>query len=341
MTSSGKKYVPPHRRLGDTSPPSGAISISGSAAGLSGRLSRVPQKSPGVHREKVLVEKDVERLCQAFRSVYCINLRRRQDRWDNFKSDLKARLGPRCQSFIDKIQRFDAVDGAQIMTRAEKEDGWDGQDFPILQWDATQNARYDRHIQAPMKKRMTPGEVGCAMSHVRLWRKLLSGRENETMLILEDDASFYFNGSSKHAGGRQVIFLDAFTALWKILPDDWDILYLGFSPRGEQIPIDIAHVHKRPPLKVFRPTYGFHTHAYAITAKAASTLLENGPVCGPLDVWLADNEWFGLQVYCAMGANEGYNREGRSLVGQLRVDNDSDIGMSGRAAGDTLPAEDL
>lgn len=81
---------------------------------------------------------------------------------------------------------------------------------------------------------------------------------------------------------------------------------------------------------MFRPTYGFHTHAYALTKSAAETLLQNGPVCGPLDVWLADNEWFGLNVYCGVVANEGYNKEGALLISQRKHDTKSDIVQSGR-----------
>ena len=32
---------------------------------------------------------------------------------------LKVRFGPRCQRFIAKVQRFDAVDGATQMTKLE------------------------------------------------------------------------------------------------------------------------------------------------------------------------------------------------------------------------------
>jgi hypothetical protein len=44
---------------------------------------------------------------------------------------------------------------------------------------------------------------------------------------------------------------------------------------------------------------------------------------GPIDVWLADNQWFGLPVYCAVIAGEGWknaegNYEGAPLVGQHR-----------------------
>lgn len=232
---------------------------------------------------------------------------------------------------MDKVQRFDAVDGTAVMQIPETERR-DDPDFPKLDWDATQNAVYDRHIQPPMEKRMTPGEVGCAMSHARLWRKLLEEADstNTTMLILEDDAIFYMKNAPKGEKSGRVTFLKVFTALGDILPEDWDVLYLGFSPRGEKVQVATT-ISGLVSLMCFRPTYGFHTHAYALTKHAASVLLENGPVCGPLDVWLAGNEWFGLRVYCAMVANEGYNGEGRSLVGQQRVDMDSDIVMSGRA----------
>mmetsp|Transcript_110322 Transcript_110322/g.318841 ORF Transcript_110322/g.318841 Transcript_110322/m.318841 type:complete len:215 (+) Transcript_110322:2-646(+) len=203
-------------------------------------------------------------------------------------------------------------------------------DFPNISWDASKNALYDRHIQPPMQKTMSAGEVGCALSHVRLWRMLAEHADNVgPMLILEDDAAFYdSNSRSRPLHGKRRGFLEAFTELWKILPATWDILYFGFSPRGESDEVDTGAAIF--PLRVFRPEYGFHTHAYAITRAAAVQLLDNGPVSGPVDVWLADNNWFGLNVFCAMVANEGYNHEGRSLIGQIRTQSDSDIGMSGR-----------
>jgi GR25 family glycosyltransferase involved in LPS biosynthesis len=182
-----------------------------------------------------------------------------------------------------------------------------------------------------MNKRMAPGEVGCAMSHAKLWR-ILEERQNvqDTMLILEDDAVFYNN---ERNGNRRRNFLNAFTNVWNGLPSDWHILYLGLSPRGARIPVNIkTEETQKMPLDVhlFRPTYGFHTHAYALSKTAASTLLSNGPITGPVDVWLADNKWFGLNVYCAVVANEGYNNEGASLISQQRHKSVSDIRQSGR-----------
>jgi hypothetical protein len=77
-------------------------------------------------------------------------------------------------------------------------------------------------------------------------------------------------------------------------------------------------------VQLYRPEYGYHSHAYVITHAAVRTLLEEClPVVGPIDVWLADNQWFGLPVYCAVIAGKGWKNaegsyEGAPLVGQYR-----------------------
>jgi GR25 family glycosyltransferase involved in LPS biosynthesis len=235
-----------------------------------------------------------------------------------------------------------------------------------LEWDATQNSLYDKHIQPPMSKRLSPGEVGCAMSHISLWRELASSNnENATMLILEDDAVFYQqprqdkntpprhrgqqSGSNARGGARQELeesaggagFVDAFSSLWSQVPKDWGIVYLGFSDRGDRKPVvnkknnndDGSCDPAADDVIIFRPTYGFHTHAYALSKVAACVLLSNLPVVGPLDVWLADNQWFGIDVYCGLVANEGWKGRGACLVSQDRSKSGgfkSDIDQSGR-----------
>lgn len=297
---------------------------------------------------------------------------------------MRTALNPHHHPFCAKVERFAAVDGQEVLP-----------ENVLLEWDATQNSRYDKHIQPPMAKQMTPGEVGCAMSHVQLWKELaeIEPRESNTnnMLILEDDAILYQPKSTrrrqsphkanhnKHGTGRYgdssftpkhnnwrtnsfrsidaspleedstedddsgrirsimstdtACFIPALLDVWKILPEDWDILYLGFSDRGERRYISPT---KRTslPVTLFRPTYGFHTHAYALGQRAAKVLLEHLPVQGPLDVWLADNQWFGLNVYCAV-VEDGTSFKGKlgaQLISQQRHNIKSDIGMSGRVS---------
>jgi GR25 family glycosyltransferase involved in LPS biosynthesis len=291
-------------------------------------------------------EDDNDTLLNAFQMIRVVNLKVRQDRWDMFRDTLKIRV--KCRAFVDvKVQRFDAVDGSRVWNEMD--------DVLLLEWDATNNAKYDRHIQPPKIKRLSPGEIGCAMSHVQLWRLAADQLQKPTdcVLILEDDAVFYpsktldqhpqqLSHARQHQGSAHdctKTFQKCFAQAWKELPRDWDIWYLGFSDRGERISVEIVegndNDNKRNPsysvdLQWFRPTYGFHTHAYAITKQAAERLLTHLPVVGPLDVWLADHQWFDLRVYSCVVKNEGYHGTGAYLVTQDRVAVKSSIPQSGR-----------
>ncbi|CAB9520970.1 glycosyl transferase-like protein [Seminavis robusta] len=337
--------------------------------------------SPTRKEDLALQKQQMHVLQEAIDRICCINLDRRPDRWESFQQHLHQSLGKKMgHSLWHKVERTSAVDGIP-------------EDLPVAElvestWDASENAKWDRHIAPPMTKEMSPGEVGCALSHVKLWKELAVAapkvKEEEgggnvereaNMLILEDDSLFYspklaMNKAALGQGGRQQQqqqqqqqhdphqhhlsianhdFLTGFQLAWSVLPEDWDIWYLGFSDRGDRLPVDgfqlpkphhhhhdkEHHLHHYPSMSIqmFRPTYGFHTHGYVLSAKAAKTLLDNMPVKGPLDVWLADNQWFGLKVYCSVVEGEGWKGTGAWLITQNRKPQqakDSDIGMSGR-----------
>ncbi len=89
--------------------------------------------------------------------------------------------------FAGLVKRFDAVNGKAVLSenRCNEE---------ILKrvWDASMNAKYSSKAQ-PGTKTMSDGEVGCALSHVELWKILTStesSSENPVMMVLEDDAVF-------------------------------------------------------------------------------------------------------------------------------------------------------
>jgi GR25 family glycosyltransferase involved in LPS biosynthesis len=339
--------------------------------------SNSPNKYHHMHLTKEQIHHQKEQLhllTDAVKRICCINLERRPDRWASFQLHLHQSLGKKMgHSLSNKIEKYNAVDGL----------GNYADELPQLvqtSWDATINARWDRHISPPMTKEMSAGEVGCALSHIQLWKELIEMKietpppeENvtapattissssaliqPTMMILEDDALFYSpklamnkkairEELNPHGGPQPVApltynhdFLTAFQLAWTQLPEDWDIWYLGFSDRGDRLPVEKDfhlpkhhhHDHNHPTMTVqlFRPTYGFHTHGYVLTAKAAQKLLDNLPVVGPLDVWLADNEWFGMKVYCSVVEGEGWHETGAWLITQNRKAN-SNIPASGR-----------
>lgn len=216
----------------------------------------------------------------------------------------------------DKLERFEAIDGREILPGQFE-------NLCLWEWNATNNSRWDRSIAPPFEKKLTSGEVGCILSHIAVWQDLAAHPKfNATMLILEDDVVFY-PGTSE----SQSAFVEAFASLTQALPLDWDLLYLGFCNCGPRKSIvsstTLAAEGRRVPIELFRPTYGFYTHAYALTRSAARQLLSLLPVSAPLDVWLADNAWFGLNVYVSViPSDAGLKGKGVSLIAQHRVDSD-------------------
>ena len=64
--------------------------------------------------------------------------------------------------------------------------------------------------------KLTYGQLGCSLSHVNLYKKIVD-EDIEVALILEDDCVFNEN-------------LKNFKKYYESLPKDWDIVYGGFLP---------------------------------------------------------------------------------------------------------------
>eukprot|EP00977_Amphora_coffeiformis_P021057 scaffold8776_cov165-Amphora_coffeaeformis.AAC.2 len=272
--------------------------------------------------------------------ICCINLPSRPDKWKSVMGEAYKVGGDR---FCQQIEKFDAVEGSVWRDAVRRNDtdrqdhkhrSWTN-DMVQAEWDASQNAQYSHRV-TPGPRTMTDGEVGCALSHVMLWKSHVDESKVPCMFILEDDCAFV-----AHRGGR-TRFPRSFQKAMELLPPDWGIFYLGFSGRGARHyvnnDVEVSHGEgnpvDNPPIQIYQPTYGFHTHAYLITKEAASRLLEALPVTGPIDVWLADNQWFGIPTYCSIIANEGWYNEstqqydGASLVSQKKWKLSSDVDQS-------------
>ena len=65
-------------------------------------------------------------------------------------------------------------------------------------------------------KELEKGEVGCALSHIRLYEEILNSGYNK-VLIFEDDA--YFDAEDSNPAIYSL----------KNRPDDWEFLYLGYN----------------------------------------------------------------------------------------------------------------
>ena len=278
-------YIPPHRR---------AAAQRQDTQGQSTSRSTAAGQSAAQGHNTAAKSNNNNAYSDFFDECYCINLARRSDRLRKYEASAR-RTGLRWT-------RFEAIDGAAV---------GNGDDFDPL-WDATRNAEWDRHV-APGLRRATAGERGCALSHVALWRKAV---ETEGwLLITEDDCRF----DKRWTPGSPAY-------LWRThVPSDAELVYLGFSDRGEREYVAGSE-------EVFRPTYGFCTHCYAIRGAAARKFLDALPVAGPVDVWLADNNWFGAQVYCVIQPGGGWQNTGRWLANQETKPGEADVKQSSRDA---------
>jgi len=94
--------------------------------------------------------------------VYIINLDSSVDRWEQISSQ--------CDQLGIEYERVSAVRGSEL-TKQEKAEVYDL---------STNLAKYD--------KRLNDGEIGCYLSHIKCWKKIVE-EELDFALILEDDAS--------------------------------------------------------------------------------------------------------------------------------------------------------
>uniref|UniRef100_A0A6C0LA51 Uncharacterized protein n=1 Tax=viral metagenome TaxID=1070528 RepID=A0A6C0LA51_9ZZZZ len=119
-------------------------------------------------------------------TAWVINLDRRKDRMEKFLTN---------NEFLrEKHMRFPAIDGTKLKL----------------------TPKIARLFASSHNISWRKGVMGCAISHMTLWQKLLDDKkEINTYLILEDDAVV----------NSELISL--FNTMHEKLPADWDVIYLG------------------------------------------------------------------------------------------------------------------
>jgi len=172
-----------------------------------------------------------------FDKIFCINLDRRPDRWEDCLKQFKLYN-------IKDVERFSAYDGLKANLEVEPS---------------------------------TSGVCGCARSHQILLQKAADGPWNRVLILEDDFHILTYPDliAGGFTADSQVLktFLSAptdslsarFDAMAQHVPDDWDILYLG----GGYGQPPIARVHKH----VVRCAGVHTTSSYAVTRARAKKLL--------------------------------------------------------------------
>jgi len=171
-----------------------------------------------------------------------INLRRNPERYAGVKAALEAE--------DLEFDRLDAVDG-RALTATERSE----------------------NVTALGRALMTPGMIGCFLSHRKCWELCLHLRQ--PVIVFEDDVMVSSDFKAK------------LTAAMKNLPADWDVLLLGsigaISPKYYHV--NFFHALAAGGMRwprwhaedVHEPLRAFGTHAYMVSEKGAAELLRRCP----------------------------------------------------------------
>jgi GR25 family glycosyltransferase involved in LPS biosynthesis len=166
---------------------------------------------------------------------------------------------------------LDAADGRRDTIRSDE---------VVTSWNTASNVVYqkkrairkgwdDLDSYQVRQLELSPGERGCALSHIRAWQLCLerSGGTDKPLLVLEDDAA------------PTPEFTSRLRRALAALPSDAHLLYLGYS--------QAADWRREVSENLVESEYVWTTVGYIVWPAGARILLSNLPVDGPVDNWMA------------------------------------------------------
>lgn len=205
-----------------------------------------------------------------------INLDRRPDRL----AECAQRIETNCDWL--QYQRMRASDGKQDLIRSDEVTHWwhTGRNVVYQKIRSRRKGWDDLHTYKVRELSMSAGERGCAMSHIRAWRRCLENSPDQPLLVLEDDAV-----PTKD-------FTEVLKSAMASLPSDADVLYLGYSQAADW---------RRCAGVLAEAEYVWTTVAYIVWPSGAQKLLSKLPVNQPVDNFMAllcaDRD---LKAYCTL-----------------------------------------
>lgn len=189
-----------------------------------------------------------------FNKCYIINLK-------------DTKIGKRRWSIIstkypfNKIaHRFDAIHGKEYDYSNEMKNNIIAEKWDFGTW------RYN----IPEIINMSPSEIGVALSHYNIWKKLENEKiYNKGILVVEDDASRISND-----------FIDKFNLVMNNVPHDWDIVLIGFTCHKQNKGKQINNI-------IWKVKDFILLHCYLINPKCFKKIKNLLPINAPLDTWLS------------------------------------------------------
>ncbi len=186
--------------------------------------------------------------------IYIVNLKSDEKRRQNIIKEINKQN-------IKNFEIIDAVDGNKLSEN-----------------DLRKLTFKNKNFNNPWNSKMSPSQIGCALSHIKIYKKFISS-EFKFAMILEDDAIFLQDFNEKL---KKFIF-ENFTFKKQIML---------LSPLKE---FNAKALDAENDYEIVNVTNAFFTHAYIINKNAAKSILAfNYPV-----KTIADNFVF-FNIYCGV-----------------------------------------
>ncbi len=220
-------------------------------------------------------------------AIFIINLNRQVERWNQYKKEASIQKVKENKNLLDYSYRISAIDGKEL----------DLKTFTSKQITNSYNLndQYyvdpDPRLLSIIRKKtitvdLTKEEIAVALSHVKVWERIVDERLSYA-LILEDDVFFESD------------FATRLNEIWQELQDNhdtntkFDLLYLSYRE------VDQGAEKEYVSKNLFCPIRGlWWLSGYILSYSGAKKILEELPICGPVDLWL-NHKFKKLKVYAS------------------------------------------
>jgi GR25 family glycosyltransferase involved in LPS biosynthesis len=138
----------------------------------------------------------------------------------------------------------------------------------------------DKYIPKEIQKYGPNGMIGCGLSHLFVWKDAIN-KNYKNILVLEDDVFFTDD------------FNEYFLNVIKEVPEDYDILYLGYKDKICNPPKDCSFNY------VYKPYFPLNLHAYIVSNKGLKKLVN---LINKIDYhidWLINRNIDKLNIYAS------------------------------------------
>jgi len=179
--------------------------------------------------------------------TYIINLDKDTDRLVKVKKYLE-------DANITNYTKISGINGSELNINLLENDN-------IIQLNKNSFFNHNRDGRDSLK-----GSIGCALSHIKIWRRLLYESNMNNILILEDDVIIPTD------------FWDQFNKYTKDIPNNWDIIFCGgMRIYGKKVNENIIKGIS------YNRWFNCGLFGYVINKKSAKKLIE---LCDPVSTYI-------------------------------------------------------